>query len=94
MSDYDDIESLQAEKEILLKKLVQAQNQLKANGIIPYDPEEEAWIEKLLAKEKKEKEERPFVVMWGVIAAFIMIIVIAGLVNRFVEWAFGLGIGI
>ena len=94
MADADDVESLQAEREILLAKIVRLEDKLKANGIIPYEPEENAWVEKIAAKEKKEAEEKPFVIMWGVIVAFIMIVVIAGLVNRFIEWAFGVGIGI
>lgn len=94
MSDAEDMEALKAEKEILLAKIVELEDMLKAKGIIPYKPEEKSWIDKMAAKEKKEQDEKPFVIMWGVIAAFIMIVVIVGLVNRFIEWAFGVGIGI
>ncbi|HWI69039.1 MAG TPA: hypothetical protein VNS88_11780, partial [Nitrospiraceae bacterium] len=87
MSDEDTVESLQAEREILLAKIVRLEDKLKGKGTTPYDPEEpNAWVDSIAAKKKKEEEEKPFVLMWAVIAAFIMIVIIAGLVNRFVEW--------
>ena len=94
MSDSDDVESLQAEREILLARIVRLQDQLKGKGMVPYEPEEMNWIEKVAARQKKADDEKSYEIMWGVIVAFVMVVIIAGLVNRFVEWAFGIGIGI
>jgi hypothetical protein len=91
MSDADDIESLKAQKEILLEKLVKAQDD---------NIRDNPWVRSMAKIEKKKKDKlkkqednKPFDAMWGVIAAFVLIIVVAGLVNRYVEWAFGIGIG-
>lgn len=51
------------------------------------DPE----IFKMIEGDKPTKEE-PWTVFFGVMAAIIMLIVILGLLNKFSEWAFGVGV--
>ena len=91
MSDADDVESLRAQVEILLERLVKAQDN---------DPRNNSWVKSMAAREKKAAEkkkkqeaEEPYKTMWAVIAVFITIFVIAGLLNKYLEWAFGIGIG-
>lgn len=91
MSDADDVESLRAQVEILLERLVKAQDE---------DPRENPWVKKMAAIEKKNnaklkkrEADKPVETMWVVIGTFILVLIVAGLVNRYVEWAFGIGIG-